>query len=86
MPKTRIHSLNKNIGGIINAKDDTGIPESFLAYAKNVIGRPLGSMSNHPKLLIDSNLTILIGSDRIAFAIDFITPDGVERSDLIDMS
>ncbi len=83
MPKTRIKAVNNNIGGIINAKDDTGIPESYLAYAKNVIGRPLGSMSARPKTVADSSFTP--ATYRILYGTEFVTPDGINRTGLIEI-
>ena len=82
MPRTRIHSVNENIGGIINAKDDTGIPESYLAYGENIIGRPLGAMSSRPTLRIDLSIS---PTKRVTTAIDFTTPDGIERTGVAEI-
>ena len=85
MPKTRVRSVNNNIGGIVNSKDDSGIPESYLAYGKNIIGRPLGAMASRPSATIDTLTSGLPTNYRILNSIDFITPDGTERVDVVEI-
>ena len=85
MPKTRVRSINNNIGGIVNSKDDSGIPESYLAYGKNIIGRPLGAMSARPSATVDSTTSGLPTNYRILNAIDFTTPDGTDREGVVEI-
>jgi len=82
MPKGKIHANFRNIGGVVNNRDEFDASPNQLLYAQNIFFDKLGSLTTRPSI---KKLNVFTGSG-VKDSIEYISSDGKIRTGTIDFT